>query len=73
MRERGRELVTPDKPTICVKPTFDAIVVEDGQGDGRLANPASTNQSNWREMFSEINNLLDQLVASKEDPRWWGW
>jgi hypothetical protein len=72
VKERGRGLVTADEPTVVAKPSFDAIVVEDGESDGRLATPASTNQSNRRERFRESDSLLDQLVASKEDPRWWG-
>lgn len=62
-----------DKPTILAKPSFNTIVVEDGQSDGCLADSTSTNQSDWHEAIREGNNLLDQLIASEEDPRWWRW
>jgi len=52
---------------------FDAIIVEDGQNGGSLANPTSTDQSDWGEVFCENNDLFNQVVASKEDPRWWRW
>jgi len=62
-----------DKPTVIAKSAFDAIVVEDGQSGGCLVSSASTNEGNWNEVLSEIDYLLDQLVASKEGPRWRGW
>jgi hypothetical protein len=65
MRERCRELVTSDEPTILPEPLLDAIVVEDGQSDGRLANPASTNQSDRSEIFHQGDDLLDQIVTSE--------
>ena len=70
MGKRGREFVTTDESAFLAKPLFDPIVVEDGQSGGRLANPTRTDQSDRGETFCEGNNLLDQLVASKEDP-WW--
>ena len=39
---RGK-LITTDKPALLAEPLFDAIVVEDGQNSGCLANPTSTN------------------------------
>ena len=73
MGRRGVELVTTYEPSVVTEPLFDAAVVKDGQSDGRLADPAGTNESNWGQVFCEPNDLLDQLVASKEIPRWWGW
>ena len=43
MSERCWELVASDKSTVFAEPPLDAIVVEDSQSDGRLADPASTN------------------------------
>ena len=40
--ERGRKLVTPNK-SVITKPLFDAMVMEDGQSDGRLADSTGTN------------------------------
>ena len=73
MSERGRELVTPNKPTIVAEPLFDTIVMEDGQSGRRLADSANTDQGGRREALCEGNNLLDQVVTSKEDPRWRWW
>jgi len=52
------------------KPLFDPVVVENGQGDRGLADPASTNEGDRGKLLGEANYLLDQLVASKE--RSWG-
>ena len=41
------------------------MVVEDGQCEGCLPNPAWTDESDWNEIFSKADNLLDQVVASK--------
>ena len=65
MSERGGELVTANEPTVVTETLFDAIVVEDGESDGRLANSASTNESEWSEVFRQTDELLDQLVSSK--------
>ena len=72
MKTGGGKLVALDEPTVVAKPLLDPIVVENSQGDGGLANSASTNERNWDEVPSEIDNLRDQLVAPKEGPRWRG-
>ena len=66
----GRELVTPNESTVVAKPLLDLIVVEDGEGDGGFADSTGTNEGNRNKTLSEINYLLDQLVASEEGPRW---
>ena len=66
------ELVAADKSTVVPKPFLDAIVVEDGQSNGRFPDPAWTDQSEWNEAFSEANDPLDQLVTSEASPRRWG-
>ena len=68
---RGRELVATDESTVVAKPLLDPIVVEDGQGDGCLPDPSSTDESDWGKVLGEADYLLDQFVASKEDPWWW--
>jgi len=55
------------------EPLLDPVVVEDGQCDGGLADPASTNQGDWDEVLCEIDYLLDQVVASKERSWRRGW
>jgi hypothetical protein len=52
------------------KPLLDPIVVENRQGDRRFPDSTSTNQGDWNKVLSQINYLLDQLVASEERPRW---
>ena len=71
MDARSGELIAPDKSTVLPKPLFDALVVEDGESDGCLPNPPRADESNWSEGFCETNGPLDQLVASKADPRRW--
>jgi hypothetical protein len=48
------------------KPLLDPVVVENGQGDGCLADSACADEGDWDKVLSEIDYLLDQLVASKE-------
>jgi len=69
MSTRGGELIATDEPTVITKSLLDLIVVDNSQGDGGLANSASTDESNWNQVLSEIDYLLDQLVASKKGPR----
>ena len=73
MSERGRELVATDEPTIVAKPLFDAVVVEDGQSDGSLADSARANESDRSVVFCEAHDFLDQRIASEERPRWLWW
>ena len=58
---------------MIAKPLFNPIMVEDGQGDGCLADSAGTNESDWNEVLGKIDYLLDQLAVSKEGPRWQRW
>ena len=73
MTTRGRKLVATDESTVIAKPLLDPTVVKNGEGDSGLSNPASSNESNRGEILSELDYLFDQLVTSKEGPRWWGW
>ena len=73
MSQRGRELVAADEPTIVAKPLLDAVVVENGQGGGCLADSAGTDEGDRDEVFRETDDLLDQFVSSVEDPWWRGW
>jgi hypothetical protein len=65
MGDRCWELVTSYEPTIPAEPLLDAIVMEDGQCDGRLPDPTSTDQSDRSETFCQVNDLLDQIFTSK--------
>jgi len=55
--------------SMCEKPLLDAIVMKDGQGNRSLANPAIANESDWSGVLCETKCLLDQVVASKKEPR----
>jgi len=48
------------------KSLLDPIVVENGKGDGCLADSTGTDEGDWSEVLSEIDYLLDQLVASEK-------
>ena len=70
MNKRGWELVASDEPTILTKPLLDAMVMKNGQSDGRLADPTSTDESDWSQVFGETDDPSDQFVASEAGP--WG-
>ena len=55
---------------MTTKPLLDPIVMENSQGEGGLADSASTDEGDWGKVLGETNYLLDQLVASEESPRW---
>jgi hypothetical protein len=58
MRERGGELVATDEPTVVAESLLDAIVMEDSHGDGSLANPTGTNESDRSEVSCKTDDLL---------------
>ena len=71
VRSSGFSMLTPklvatDEQTVVAKPSFDAAVAKDGQSDGRLPDPARTNESKR----SSLTSLLDKLVASKQGCSW---
>ena len=72
MGPRCGELVAADKTTVISKPFLEAIVEEDGQGNGRLPDPPWTDESNWGEVFCEADDLLDHFVTTETGPRWRG-
>lgn len=69
MSVRCWELVTPDETTVLAKTLFDAIVMKEGQCDGRLSYASSANESYRQEALGETNDFLDQPVASETGPR----
>ena len=72
MSESGWELIASNEPAILAEPLLDAIVMEDSQGDGRLADSTGTNQSDRSEVFDETKDPLDQLVTPETNP-WRRW
>ena len=72
MAERRRELVTSNEPTILAEPFLDPVVMEDGQSDGGLADPASTEESDRTETFCQSDDLVDQIFTTETGFRRWG-
>ena len=62
-------MVATDESTVVTEPSFDPIVMEDGESDRRFSDPARTNESSGCEIFGQANDLLDQLVTSETGPR----
>ena len=69
MNARCRELVAADKATVVSKPFLDVIVVKGSQSDGCFPDPSWTNESYRTEVFGEIDELLNQVVAPETGPR----
>ena len=69
MNKCGRELVASNKPTVLAKPLLDAMMMENSQCDGCLADSASTNESDRSQILGETDDLFDQLVTSETSPR----
>ena len=67
----GRELVAADESTLVTETLLDAILMEDGESDGCFSDPPWTDESDWGEFFSEIDDLLDQLATSETGS--WRW
>ena len=63
-------MVATNEATIVSKPLLDPIIVENGQGDRRLADSAGTGKCDWINVLNEIDYFLDQLVATEKRP-WW--
>ena len=66
---RSWELIATDEPPMIAKPLLDTIVVENGEGDGCLADSTCTNESHRVQVFGKINDPVDQLIASETGPR----
>ena len=73
MSGRRGELVAGDEPTVVAKSVLDPVMMENSQGNGRLPDSASADESDWSEVLGETDDLLDQLVASEERPWRWRW
>ena len=62
-------MVTTNEPTVVTESLFDPIVMEDSQDNGRLPNPAGSNESDGCQVLRQIDDPLDQLVTSETGPR----
>ena len=65
----GRELVAADESTLAAETLLDAILMEDIESNGSFSDSPRTDESDWSEVFSEINDLFDQFATSKTSPR----
>ena len=61
----SRELVAADESTLVTETLLDAILMKDGESNGCFSDPPWTDESDWSEIFSEIDDLLDQLGTSE--------
>jgi hypothetical protein len=72
---RGNECgkpITADEPPVFTKSFFNPIVVQDCEGDRCLPVAPWADESDKFEVFSEFDDLLNQIVASETVPRWRG-
>lgn len=58
-------MVATDETMVVNRSLFDAIVMEDGQSDRGLSDPAGTNEGDRCEVFRQANDFLDQLATSE--------
>ena len=69
MSARGGKLVATNEPTVGPEPFLDAIVVEGSQSDGCFPDPSYTDKGNWSKVFCKTNDLRNQFLTPKADPR----
>ena len=69
MGERSWKLIAPDESAVLAKSFFDAVMVEDCEGDGCFPNPACPNESDGLEFFGYSDEFLNQFLASETVPR----
>ena len=63
MSARSWELVTANEPSVITKTPFDAFMVEDTESNGCFSYAPCTDKSDGVKVFSEVNDLIDQLIA----------
>ena len=66
----GGELAATNESPVPAKTMFDPVVAEDGQDDGRLSDPPAPIRA-IGEALHNMNDFLNQLVTSEENPRLW--
>ena len=59
MNGRGWELVTANESTFVAEPLLDPIVVENGKGYAGFPDPSGADESDWTEVFGELDDLFD--------------
>ena len=48
-------MVATDEPAMMPEPLLDSFVVENSESGGGFPNPACTDESDWTEVFSEMD------------------
>ena len=67
-----REFVATNESAVITKSFLDAVVVKDGEGNSRFPDSPCTDESDGLELLGEVDDLLDQRVASEKRLRCWG-
>jgi hypothetical protein len=63
------KLIAADESAVVAESIFDPIVVEGCESNGRLSDAPCADESDGLEVFSESDDLLNQLVTSETVPR----
>ena len=72
MSGRSRKLIAANESTVLAKSFFNPIVMENCEGNRCLPYSPRTDESDGFEVFSESDDLLNQLVPSETIPWRWG-
>ena len=68
MSTRSWKLVATNESAVIAKPGLDAIVMKNGESDRGFSDAPRPDGSDGFEVFSESNNLLDEVIAPKTSP-----
>ena len=69
MSARGWKLIASYESPILAKLLYDPIVVEDRESNGCLPDPPWADESDGLKVFSEFDDLFNQLVTPETVPR----
>ena len=65
MGTRRRKLIAADKSTVLPESFFDPIVVEGSEGNRCFPDPSCADEGDGFEVFSQPDDLLNQVAASE--------
>lgn len=68
MGARSGKPITADEATVVTESFLDSIMVENSKGDRRLPDPCGTNESDGFVVFSESDDIFNQLIAAETNP-----
>ena len=69
MGTRSRKLIAADESTVSAKSFLDPLVVEGSESNRCFPDSPCTDESDGFQVYSETDDLLDQLVPSEAVPR----